>query len=48
MLVNIIHDQKRKQEVNALSKVRFPVFCRVRDPRDVDPKVIAAGEAYLK
>jgi ATP-dependent DNA ligase len=28
-------------------KVRFPVFCRVRDPRDVDPKVIAAGEAYL-
>jgi len=28
-------------------KVRFPVFCRVRDPRDVDPKVIAAGEAYF-
>jgi DNA ligase-1 len=27
-------------------KVRFPVFCRVRDPRDVDGKVIAAGEAY--
>lgn len=28
-------------------KVRFPVFCRIRDPRDVDGKVIAAGEAYL-
>ena len=27
-------------------KVRFPVFCRVRDPRDVDGKVIAAGEVY--
>jgi DNA ligase-1 len=27
-------------------KVRFPVFIRERDPRDVDPKVIAAGEAY--
>ncbi len=27
-------------------KVRFPVFCRIRDPRDVDRKVIAAGEAY--
>jgi len=27
-------------------KIRFPVFIRERDPRDVDPKVIAAGEAY--
>lgn len=34
--------------LTADGKVRFPVFCRVRDPRDVDPKVIAAGEAYLK
>jgi ATP-dependent DNA ligase len=33
--------------LTADGKVRFPVFCRVRDPRDVDPKVIAAGEAYL-
>ena len=29
-------------------KVRFPVFCRVRDPRDVDGKVITAGDLYLK
>ena len=28
-------------------KVRFPVFCRVRDPRDVDPKVIAAGINFM-
>lgn len=28
-------------------KVRFPVFCRVRDPRDVDPKVIVAGHIFL-
>jgi DNA ligase-1 len=34
--------------LTADGKVRFPVFCRVRDPRDVDPKVIATGEAYLK
>jgi DNA ligase-1 len=34
--------------LTADGKVRFPVFCRVRDPRDVDSKVIAAGEAYLK
>ncbi len=32
--------------LTADGKVRFPVFCRVRDARDVDPKVIAAGEAY--
>jgi hypothetical protein len=29
-------------------KVRFPVFIRVRDPRDVDPRVLAAGEIYLQ
>ena len=28
-------------------KVRFPVFIRVRDSRDVDPRVIAAGNLYL-
>jgi ATP-dependent DNA ligase len=33
--------------LTADGKVRFPVFCRIRDPRDVDTKVIAAGEAYL-
>ena len=27
-------------------KVRFPVFIRERSPSDVDPKVIAAGQAY--
>jgi len=29
-------------------KVRFPVYIRVRDPRDVDPKVISAGSSYTK
>ena len=29
-------------------KVRFPVFIRERDPRDVDPRVMAAGNTYLK
>ena len=29
-------------------KVRFPVFIRERDPRDVDPRVMAAGDTYLK
>lgn len=28
-------------------KVRFPVFIRVRDPRDVDQKVVEAGKSYL-
>ena len=27
-------------------KMRFPVFCRFRDPSDVDPKVLVAYEAY--
>jgi len=27
-------------------KVRFPVYIRARDPRDVDQKVVAAGQAY--
>ena len=27
-------------------KLRFPVFCRFRDPSDVDPKVLAAYEAW--
>lgn len=27
-------------------KMRFPVFCRFRDPSDVDPKVLAAYEAW--
>lgn len=29
-------------------KARFPVYTRIRDESDVDPKVIAAGKAYLK
>lgn len=29
-------------------KVRFPVFLRVRDPRDVDQKIVTVGEKYLK
>lgn len=29
-------------------KVRFPVYIRERDPRDVDPKVLAAYEKYSK
>ena len=29
-------------------KVRFPVFIRVRDPRDVDPKVVTVGKNYLQ
>ena len=48
MLVNIVHDQKLKQEVNILSKVRFPVFIRERDSRDVDPKVIIAYKLWKK
>jgi ATP-dependent DNA ligase len=32
--------------LTADGRIRFPVFVRVRDSRDVDPKVIAAGEAY--
>jgi hypothetical protein len=28
-------------------KVRFPVFIRERDPRDVDPKVLASASKYL-
>jgi DNA ligase-1 len=28
-------------------KVRFPVFIRERDPRDVDEKVIVTGQTYL-
>ena len=28
-------------------KIRFPVFIRERDPRDVDSKVVDAGRAYL-
>lgn len=28
-------------------RVRFPVFTRIRDPRDVDEKVVKAGEAYF-
>jgi hypothetical protein len=46
MFINITHSQNQKSEVNNFLKVRFPVFIRERDPRDVDPKVIAAGEAY--
>lgn len=29
-------------------KVRFPVYIRERDPRDVDPKVLSAYEKYSK
>jgi hypothetical protein len=29
-------------------KVRFPVFIRERDVRDVDPRVVSAGDTYLK
>jgi ATP-dependent DNA ligase len=29
-------------------KIRFPVFMRMRDASDVDPKVVTAGEAYTK
>lgn len=46
MFINITHNQKQKPEADNFFKVRFPVFIRERDPRDVDPKVIAAGEAY--
>jgi len=28
-------------------KIRFPVFVRVRDERDVDQKVIEAGRKFL-
>ena len=28
-------------------KMRFPVFCRFRDPSDVDPKIMKAYEDYL-
>lgn len=29
-------------------KVRFPVFTRFRDPRDVDTKILKAAESFLK
>jgi DNA ligase-1 len=28
-------------------KMRFPVFCRFRDPSDVDPKVMAAYDSWI-
>jgi DNA ligase-1 len=40
-------DPLTKDGLTVDGKVRFPVYIRVRSPGDVDPKVIAAGEAYL-
>jgi ATP-dependent DNA ligase len=34
------------QEVTSDGKMRFPIFIRFRDPSDVDPRVLAAYEAW--
>lgn len=44
-----VEGQPDPQTVDGLTrdgKVRFPVFTRERDPRDVDPKVLNAYQAY--
>jgi DNA ligase-1 len=40
-------DPLTKDGLTIDGKIRFPVFSRYRDPSDVDPKVLAAGEAYM-
>ncbi len=40
-------DPLTKDGLTVDGKIRFPVFMRVRDQSDVDPKVVAAGAAYL-
>ena len=40
-------DPLTKDGLTVDGKIRFPVFSRYRDPSDVDPKVLAAGEAYM-
>ena len=40
-------DPMTSDGLSADGKVRFPVFSRVRDARDVDPKVVKAGKKYL-
>lgn len=39
-------DPLTKDGLTEDGKMRFPVFVRVRDASDVDPKVVAAGKAY--
>lgn len=39
-------DPLTKDGLTVEGKVRFPVFVRVRDPRDVDPKVLSAAAAW--
>lgn len=38
--------QKVETRLVVLRKVRFPVFVRVRDKRDVDGKVLAAYKTW--
>lgn len=40
-------DPLTKDGLTKDGKVRFPVFLRVRDNNDVDPKVVEAGNRYL-
>jgi DNA ligase-1 len=40
-------DPLTKDGLTVDGKIRFPVFSRYRDPSDVDPKVLAAGEEYM-
>jgi DNA ligase-1 len=40
-------DPMTEDGLSADGKVRFPVFSRVRDASDVDPKVVKAGKKYL-
>ncbi len=40
-------DPMTKDGLTVDGKARFPVFCRFRDPGDVDPRVIAAGVTYF-
>ncbi len=41
-------DPLTKDGLTVDGKIRFPVFMRMRDASDVDPKVVTAGEAYTK
>jgi len=41
-------DPQTKDGLTKDGRVRFPVFVRTRDQNDVDPKVTAAGERFLK
>jgi ATP-dependent DNA ligase len=41
-------DPLTKDGLTEDGKMRFPVYVRTRSEADVDPKVIAAGKAYMR